>query len=63
MVKFISVKQAAERLGVSDRRVRALIVAKRLPAQRIGGVWIIDAKALKLVKERKPGRPPKKKGG
>ena len=64
MAKYISVKQAAEMLGVSGRRVRALIAAKRLPAQQIGGVWIINAKDLKLVSERKPGRPPaKKKGG
>ena len=64
MVKFISVTQAAEMLRVSGRRVRALIAAKRLPAQQIGGVWIINATDLKLVRERKPGRPPlKKKGG
>ena len=63
-MKILSVKQAAEVLGVSDRRVIALIAAKRLPAQRLGREWIIRSKDLELVKDRKPGRPPKtKKGG
>jgi excisionase family DNA binding protein len=62
-MKLISAKQAAEILGVHHSRVRVLIKEKRLPAQKIGGAWIIKEKDLELVKDRKPGRPKKQKGG
>jgi excisionase family DNA binding protein len=61
-MKLISAKQAAEILGVHHSRVRVLIKEKRLPAQKIGGAWIIKEKDLELVKDRKPGRPKKQKG-
>ncbi len=55
---MLSVHDAAERLGVSDRRVRALIDSGRLSAQRVGRAWIIDPSALAtVVGERPPGRP------
>ena len=55
---MISVRDAAERLGVSDRRVRALIESGRLRAQRLGRVWMIEPGALGSVEgERSPGRP------
>ncbi len=54
----ISVNDAAERLGVSGRRVRALIESGRLRAQRFGRVWLIEPSALGSVEgERLPGRP------
>jgi len=59
-MKLITVKQASKNLKVSDRRVRALIQAGRLPAQKIGRDWIINEKDLKKVMDRKPGRPKKK---
>ena len=62
-MKLLSAKQAAEILGVHHSRVRVLIKEKRLPAQKIGGAWIIKEKDLELVKDRKPGRPKKQKGG
>jgi len=58
MDEILNTREAAKRLGVSVRRVQAMIKAKRLPAQRLGREWIIDAEDLKLVKDRKPGRPP-----
>ena len=61
-MKLISAKQAAEILGVHHSRVRVLIKEKRLPAQKIGGAWIIKEKDLEKVKDRKPGRPKKLKG-
>ncbi len=55
---MISVSDAAKRLGVSDRRVRALIDSGRLRAQRLGRVWMIHPAALGSVDgERSPGRP------
>lgn len=53
-----TVAEAAERLGVSDRRVRALIDSGRLRAQRLGRIWMIEPTALGSVEgERSPGRP------
>lgn len=40
-------QDAAERLGVSDRRVRALIESGRLRARRAGSRWLIDEAALR----------------
>lgn len=56
--EMISTKEAAKELGVTTIRVRALISAGRLPAQKIGRDWIICRSDLDLVRVRKPGRPP-----
>jgi excisionase family DNA binding protein len=57
LMATISSKDAAVRLKISVRRVQELIKAERLPANMIGGVYLIDEKDLALVKHRKPGRP------
>jgi excisionase family DNA binding protein len=57
---LISTKIAAEKLGVSMLRVQQLIWQNRLPAHKIGRDYVINEKDLELVKDRKPGRPPKK---
>ena len=56
---LLTTKDVAERLGVSVRRVHALIQDGRLPAQKFGRDYMIDEKHLKLVENRKPGRPRK----
>jgi len=56
----IGTQEAAERLGVSQRRVVALIRDGRLKARKIGPVYVIDERSLETVRERKPGRPAKK---
>lgn len=43
------------------REARALIASGRLPAKMLGRDYFIDPKDLKLVKDRKPGRPKKAK--
>ena len=53
----LTTKQAAKILNVTPRRVRALINAGRLPAEKHGRDWAIKPKDLELVKVRKPGRP------
>lgn len=60
-MSLISTKEAAEKLGVSPLRVQQLIWEKRLPAQKIGRDYVIKEEDLKLVENRKVGRPPKKK--
>ena len=54
-----SVAQAAEELGLSPQRVRALIASGELPAGRIGGRWIVDDAAVRRRAEggRLPARP------
>ena len=59
---MIGTDEAAERLGVSGRRVRQLIDEGKLTAQYVGGGYVIDEAALEGVKVYgKPGRPPKVK--
>jgi len=59
MKDLISTKEASNKLGLSLRRVQALITSGRLPAQKIGNSFVIQERDLELVKERKVGRPAK----
>lgn len=54
-----SVSDAAEELGLSERRIRALIEAGRLPAERVGRSWVVSSRGVdKLGRDpRPPGRP------
>ena len=58
---MLTTREVAERLGVHVTRVRALITADRLPAQKLGRDYLIREADLRLVEVRKPGRPPKAK--
>jgi len=59
MNEFISTKAASEKLGLSIRRVQALITSGRLPAEKIGNSYVVREQNLKLVEDRPTGRPPK----
>lgn len=59
--KTITTEEAAERLGVTATRVRAMIAAGQLPAEKFGPVYMIQEEDLRLVENRKTGRPPKAK--
>ena len=62
MIDLIGTKEAAEKLGVSLRRVQQLIELGTLPAQRIGRDYLIQLKDLsKVTIHGKPGRPTKDK--
>ena len=56
---LLTTQQAAERLGLTDSRVRQLVLEGRLPAQKFGHLHMIREQDLVLVKEIKRGRPPK----
>lgn len=44
--KILTTRAFAKRRGISERRVRALLLQGRIPdAQRIGRVWAIPASA------------------
>jgi excisionase family DNA binding protein len=55
---YISTKKAAELIGVSQRRILAMIAAGQLPnSQRVGTIHLVKRADLDAVKDRKPGRP------
>ena len=57
MKNILTTKQVAERLGITPRRVQALVTVGRLPAQKFGRDYMIKESDLKLVEVRKVGRP------
>ncbi len=57
----MTTREAATRLGIGIARVHALIRQKRLPASKLGRDYVIREVDLKLVANRKPGRPSKSK--
>lgn len=66
--ELLTTQQAADRLGLTVRRVQALIRDSRLPAQRVGRDWLIRAGDLDAFRKqpRKPGYPkgrPRSKAG
>jgi excisionase family DNA binding protein len=62
MMKLLTTKEAADKLGVSVRRIRALITEGKLKAHQLGREYAIEEIALENVKTYgKAGRPPRKK--
>ena len=53
-----SVREAARRLRLTERRVRQLIADGRLPAVRTSKGWKIDAECVGGLAERRRGRAP-----
>ncbi|MDQ3254457.1 MAG: helix-turn-helix domain-containing protein [Acidobacteriota bacterium] len=60
-MNLLTTSEVAERLGVTVPRVHALIRVGRLPAAKMGRDYFIKEADLKLVENRRPGRPPKAK--
>jgi excisionase family DNA binding protein len=58
-MKLLTTKEVAQRLGVTVTRVQQLILAKRLPAEKMGRDYFIKEDDLKLVADRTRGRPRK----
>lgn len=62
-MKLLNTAEAAEKLGVSVRRVRQLISEGKISAHNLGRDYAIEEIALSKVKVYgKAGRPPKKDG-
>jgi len=55
----LSVAEAAQRLKVSPRRVRALLESGRLPGRQVAGRWLLPARAVEHRQRAAPasGRP------
>ena len=58
-MEYLTTKEAAEKLGVKIRMVQVLIQSGRLPATKFGRDYMIREQDLKLVEDRKVGRPRK----
>lgn len=56
---MLSTAEAARRLGVSPRRVRALVESGELAAERVGRAWAIDEASVQARAEapKLKGRP------
>src|ERR1044071_3862685 len=53
MGSFLTTQQAADRLGISDSRIRQLILDGKLKAVKAGRDWLIKASDLRLMEKRK----------
>jgi len=55
---FITTKEAAQKLNVSEGRIRQLVADGRLPAVKVGQTNLVKEIDLEAVRERKrTGRP------
>jgi excisionase family DNA binding protein len=57
MIKLLSTADAADRLGISQRRVVALISSGKLPAIQVGRNWVICEGDLQKIADRPQGWP------
>ena len=55
---YLSTRDAATRLGITPRRVLALVKSGRLPSVKIGPAHMILVADLVRVEDRPNGRPP-----
>ncbi|HEY6540968.1 MAG TPA: helix-turn-helix domain-containing protein [Ktedonobacteraceae bacterium] len=53
---YVSIKQAAEMLGITDKRVYRYIDLGRLPAYKSGGVFMLAEEDVRQFKLNPPGR-------
>lgn len=56
---MLTTHEAALALGVTVRRVQALIATGRLPAEKHGRDWQIRQEDVDSLEKLKPGRKPK----
>lgn len=61
MSNLLTTQQAAIVLGVTDSRVRQLVLSGKLPSEKFGHLNMIREDDLELVKDIKRGRPPNAK--
>ena len=53
---YVSIKQAAEMLGITDKRVYRYIDLGRLPAYKSGGVFLLAEEDIRQFRLNPPGR-------
>ena len=60
VMNYLTTKETAEKLGISTGRVRQMILAGQLEAEKFGRDLMIKENDIQAVENRKTGRPPKK---
>ncbi len=60
-MEWLTTKQAAEFLGVTDSRIRQLILEGKLTAQKFGHLNMVNKSDIKNFDLGKVGRPKKEK--
>jgi len=61
----VPLDRAATMLGVSRRRAQAMVTAQTLPAEKVGGRWLVPTSAIDYVihtRSRRAGHPLTQKG-
>jgi excisionase family DNA binding protein len=53
---YLSVKEAAQLIGVSERTIYGYVEAGKLPAARIGSMMVVEAESVRGYQRRAPGR-------
>ena len=51
--KFITSKQAAEKLGFTPDYIRRLCVDGKIKGEKYGNTWVINANELKRIKRQR----------
>ncbi len=59
VMSYLTTKETAEKLGVSTGRVRQMVLAGQLHAEKFGRDLMISEDDIKAVSNRKTGRPKK----
>ena len=58
-MNYLTTKETAEKLGVTVGRVRQMVIAGQLSAEKFGRDLMINETDIKAVSNRKTGRPKK----
>jgi excisionase family DNA binding protein len=59
MQDYLTTNEAARILGLTDTRIRQLILSGKLPSKKFGRDHMINREDLSLIENRKNGRPSK----
>lgn len=62
-MSYLTTKETAEKLGISTGRVRQMVLAGQLQAEKFGRDLMINEAGLENVSDRKAGRPKKAENG
>lgn len=63
MQEYVTVKEAAEIIGVDESQVRRYIYAGRLKAIDLGKQWLLDREQVRKFRRPPPGNPNFRKNG
>ncbi len=63
VMSYLTTKETAEKLGVSTGRIRQMVLAGQLHAEKFGRDLMISEDDIKAVSNRKTGRPKKTETG